>query len=52
MVTISLRDQGDSATEVTLEGEGGMVGVAAAAVTDLRQSIVIEPGSLDPGGDR
>lgn len=51
MVTISLRGQVDSATEVTIEGKGGLVGTAAAAVTDLRQSIAIESGSLTRGGD-
>ncbi|HEX5825755.1 MAG TPA: hypothetical protein VFY18_14950 [Candidatus Limnocylindrales bacterium] len=46
MVTISLRDQGDSGTEVTIAGQGGLPGKAAAVVTDLHHSIAIQSGSL------
>jgi hypothetical protein len=46
MVTISLRDLAGSGTEVTIAGQGGMPGKAAAVVSDLRRSIEIQSGSL------
>ena len=46
MVTISLRDVASFGTEVTIAGEGGMPGKAAAVVSDLRRSIEIQSGSL------
>ena len=48
MVTISLRDREGSGTEVTIAGKGGLPGAAAAAVRDLRHSIEIESGSVNP----
>ena len=49
MVTISLRELGGFGTEVTIAGQGGLPGKAAAAVvSDLRRSIEIESGSLAP----
>ena len=44
MVTISLREQGHSSTEVTLAGEGGLPGKAAAVISELRRSIEIQSG--------
>jgi hypothetical protein len=46
MVTISLRELGLSSTEVTLAGEGGLPGKAAAVLSELRRSIEIQSGSL------
>jgi hypothetical protein len=46
MVTISLRELAVSATEVTLAGEGGLPGKAAAVLSELRRSIEIQSGSL------
>jgi hypothetical protein len=46
MVTISLRELALSSTEVTLAGEGGLPGKAAAVVSELRRSIEIQSGSL------
>jgi hypothetical protein len=46
MVTISLRELALSSTEVTLAGEGGLPGKAAAVVSELRRSIEIHSGSL------
>jgi hypothetical protein len=46
MVTISLREQALSSTEVTLAGEGGLPGKAAVVVSELRHSIEIQSGSL------
>lgn len=46
MVTISLREQAFSWTEVTLAGEGGLPGKAADVVSELRRSIEIQSGSL------
>jgi hypothetical protein len=46
MVTISFRELALSSTEVTLAGEGGLPGKAAAVVSELRRSIEIQSGSL------
>jgi hypothetical protein len=48
LVTITLRDWECLGTEVTIAGQGGPPGKAAAAVGDLRRSIEIQSGSLDP----
>jgi hypothetical protein len=46
MVTISLHERALSLTEVTLAGEGGLPGKAAAVVSELRRSIEIQSGSF------
>ena len=46
MVTISLREQGGSGTEVTMAGQGGLPAKAEALLWDLRHSIEIQSGSL------
>ena len=48
MVTISLRDREGDGTEVTIAGQGGLAGKAAAVVWDLRHSIEIHSGLLNP----
>jgi hypothetical protein len=46
MVTISLRMLGNVGTELTIAGQGGLPGKAAAAVQELRHSIEVQSGSL------
>jgi hypothetical protein len=46
IVTISLREQALSRTQVTLAGEGGLPGKAADVVSELRRSIEIQSGFL------
>jgi hypothetical protein len=46
MVTISLHELAGIGTAVTIAGQGGMQGKAAAIVSELRRSIEIQSGSL------
>jgi hypothetical protein len=48
IVTISFRDKEGAGTELTIAGHGSLPRKVAAVVSDLRHSIEIQSGSLNP----